>query len=131
MARTRLDTEVQSLRQLVSEWPDLEHVRVDGSAVLVGMVGRRRRKFLLQISCGPDYPMEPPSYKFLAPDTEADVGVECWPEHDSTAFKTAENPPWMCVAGTLECRQHHPEQRFDPHVHSICQTVAHISRRLK
>ena len=131
LARTRLDAEVKSLCGLADDWPDVELMRVDGATILLYMWGSGGRKFLLRISCGADYPMDPPSYAFLDPHTGDDAGVECWPEDGNTAFKTDENPPWMCVAGTLEYRQHHPDHRFDPNVHSICQTVAHISRRIK
>lgn len=131
LARTRLDAEVQGLRRLVDDWQDLERMRVDGAIIFVHMTGRGGRKFLLRISCGTDYPMNPPSYAFLDPSTGDDAGVECWPEDGNEAFKTYENPPWMCVAGTLEYMQHHPDHRFDPNVHSICQTVAQISRRIK
>lgn len=131
LARTRLDAEVQGLRRLVDDWQDLERMRVDGAIIFVHMTGRGGRKFLLRISCGADYPMNPPSYAFLDPSTGDDAGVECWPEDGNEAFKTYENPPWMCVAGTLEYMQHHPDHRFDPNVHSICQTVAQISRRIK
>ena len=84
------------------------------------------KKFLLRVDCGENFPIEPADYKFVNSDTQTDDGSDYWPVYNTNAFKTGETPRWICIAGTLEYKKHHPDYNHDPMVNSISQTVHHV-----
>jgi hypothetical protein len=66
------------------------------------------RKFMLSVRVNNEYPITPADYIFVNPENRNEEGVLYWPNDGGQAFKH-ENPPWICMVGTLGWVQHgHP-----------------------
>ena len=125
LAKVRWDQEMANLRRVASEWGSAE-ISVDGTTVQVH-VPHPEKRLLLQARCE-GYPEIPPSYSFLNPDTRRDEGADYWPHDGGGAFKTDEAPPWICLPGTREHKDHHPDYRYDPFRDSISGVFLSVLR---
>ena len=131
LALAKREGEIRALRSLVEgELGGRLSVAADGTLYVRLARARDGAEFVLRISCDEWYPIHPPSYGFVDPDTLADGGPGCWPDDGQQAFKTKYDPRWICIPGTIEYRDHHSDYWFVPWRDSICQTVMHIFGRI-
>ena len=69
---------------------------------------RFSRSFVLRAKPDQEYPMHPADYTFVNVEDYKQEGVAYWPTDGGQAFKL-ENPPWICMSGTLTWTTHgHP-----------------------
>ena len=123
--------EFKNLDKWVSEWIGSDRVYKQPGIIFVKLRQKSTGKdFLLRVDCGKNFPLEPADYKFVNPDTQNDDRLEFWPTYNQNAFKTNENPRWICIAGTLAYKRHHSEYQHNPKINSISQTVHHVFQEI-
>ncbi len=131
LGTAKIDSEVKKLNQLITEWIGPDRVTREDRIIFVKLKKKDDGKeFLLKIVCSDQFPLEPPNYFFVNPKTKEDDSAQYWPTHNQDAFKSNENPRWICIAGTLEYKKHHNEHIYNPNINSINQTVFHIFREI-
>lgn len=131
LAKLEIESEIEKLDNLITDWIGPDRVKQDGNAIYVKLrKNDDKREFLLKVSCGEGFPLIPADYIFINQDTKNDDSPEHWPMYNQNAFKTSENPRWICIAGTLEYKKHHMEHQFNPKTNSLNQTVFHIFKEI-
>jgi len=131
LAKLETESEIKKLDKLITEWIGQNRVIQEGNIIYVKL--RKvddEREFLLKVSCGEEFPLVPADYIFVNPETKNDDSTEHWPAYNQNAFKTGENPRWVCIAGTLGYKNHHTDHKFNPKINSLSQTVFHIFREI-
>ena len=127
LANLRFREEFGNMDKWVSEYISPNRVYQQPMTMFANLQQKSTGKdFLLRVDCSKNFPLEPADYKFVNPETRNDSGSEFWPTHNQNAFKANENPRWICLAGTLEYKKHHPEYRHNSKIHSVSQTLFHI-----
>lgn len=125
------NSEIQKLNKLVSEWIGLDRVIQNGNVIFVKLQKINETiEFLLRIDIGDKFPLEPANYTFVNPITKLDDSLQHWPTYNQNAFKSNENPRWICIAGTLEYKKHHAEHQYNPKINTLNQTIFHIFREI-
>ena len=131
LAKLEIESEIEKLDSLITEWIGPDRITQEGNTIYVKLRKKDdEREFLLKVSCGKEFPLIPADYIFINPETKNDDSLEHWPVYNQNAFKTGENPRWICIAGTSEYKKHHPEHQFNPKINSLNQTVFHIFREI-
>ena len=127
LANLKFQKEFENLDKWVSEWIGPDRVHQQPRSIFANLKQKSTGKdFLLRVDCGKEFPLEPADYKFVNPDTRNDDGPEFWPIHNQNAFKTGENPRWICLAGTLAYKKQHSKHQYNSKFNSISQTVQHV-----
>ena len=125
------NSEIQKLDKLVSEWLGPDRVIQDGKTIFVKLQKIDGAiEFLLSIDVGEKFPLEPANYIFVNPTTKHDDDLAYWPTYNQDAFKSNENPRWICIAGTLAYKIHHADHQYNPKINTLNQTVFHIFREI-
>lgn len=131
LALSKIFSEVEKLNTLITEWIGPERVIHDENTIFIKLrKNDNEREFLLRVTCGEGFPLEPADYVFVNPETKEDDSREYWPIHNNDAFKFNENPRWICIAGTLAYKNHHKEYKFNSKFNSLNQTVFHIFKEI-
>jgi len=131
LANQLFKKEVGKLRKVMSEDLEKGDIFEEERVIFVNLPRKKdKRKFLLRIDCTGEFPLEPANYIFVNPKTKQDDGTEFWPDDKKESFKIEENPRWICLAGTREYKNRHAEHQFNPHFHTLSQTVFHIFRQI-
>jgi hypothetical protein len=131
LAKLEIESEIKKLDNLITEWIGPDRVIQEGNIIFVQL--RKiddEKEFLLKVCYGEEFPLVPADYIFVNPETKNDDSPEHWPVYNQDAFKTAENPRWICIAGTLAYKKHHTDHQFNPKINSLNQTVFHIFREI-
>ena len=127
IANLRFQKEFENLDKWVFEWIGPDRVYKQSGIIFANLQQKSTGKdFLLRVDCGKNFPLEPADYKFVNPDTQNDDRSEFWPTYNQNAFKTNENPRWICLAGTLAYKKHHSEHQYNSKSNSISQTTHHV-----
>ena len=127
LANLKFQKEFENLDKWVSEWVGPDRVYKQPGIIFARLQQKSTgNDFLLRVDCGKNFPLEPADYKFVNPDTQNDDGSEFWPAYNQNAFKTNENPRWICLAGTSAYKKHHSGYQHNPKFNSISQTVHHV-----
>ena len=86
-----------------------DNIVTEESFVFIPLASSKtNRTFVLRAKPDEEYPMKPADYTFVNPADYKQEGVSFWPNDNGQAFKH-ENPPWICMSGTLAWTLHgHP-----------------------
>jgi hypothetical protein len=105
-----LEESIKRLKRIAKQLGTSEEdVVVDGPDIYIPILSSLyNRKFMLRVRTTDSYPAIPADYIFVNPENCNEIGVQHWPNDNGQAFKL-QNPPWICMAGTLAWVQHgHP-----------------------
>lgn len=127
--RALLQSDIETLQRQGSRYGF--EVELQGSVVVARLRARDGRTYALRLQCD-GYPVEPPSVRFVDPDTLAEEVPGAWPNDGNQFFKPHYQPnlPLICIPGTREYALTHSGAQYDPRSNRIGPIIHAVRQRL-